>query len=80
MEPDIIEYERLLLQRAEALERAEAAERHALPRTTVEAEYFLWHALWHITGGLILCRVPRRGSDAGKVIREAIERLTAWDL
>jgi len=50
---------------------------YAIPRTLLEAECFLWNALWHLTEGAILCRVPRRRVDAGKVIRQAIERLQA---
>ena len=67
-------YEGLLIERAEVVE---GPYRYALPRDTVEAEYFLWDALYHLTGGAILCRVPRRGVDAGKVIRDAIARVQA---
>ena len=56
---------------------AERLAEYALPRTAQEAECFLWDALYHLTEGQILCRVPRRGLDAGRIIREAIARINA---
>ena len=60
---------------------AERLAEYALPRTAVEAEVFLWHAIEHITGGgLVLYRVHREREYTYAILREAIARVQAQQL
>src|SRR5215469_3132988 len=46
--------------------------RYTIPQTALEAERFLWHALEHIHGSLVLYRMPLACEVACMIIRDAI--------